>query len=121
MMRRIFSFRGRLRRSQFLLTLVCASIVPGILLALAARLDRPFLMILLFVVTYVPCLWASIAAGVKRLHDFGRHGITWLYLFIPLFNIYWAFLMLLKDSDVGPNRYGDDPKGRFAGEMNAAE
>ena len=76
-------------------------------------------VLLLFVLLYVPCLWATIAAGVKRLHDIGRHGITWLYLVIPLFNIYWALLMLLKDSDTGPNRYGDDPKGRFPGEMPA--
>ncbi len=118
MMRRIFSLRGRLRRSQYLLTLVCAGVVPGILFALAALTDLPWLMVLLFVLLYVPCLWATIAAGVKRLHDFGRHGITWLYLLIPLFNIYWGLLMLLKDSDVGPNRYGNDPKGRFAGELD---
>lgn len=47
-----------------------------------------------------------IIQGVKRMHDVNKSG--W-YLLIPLYNLF----LLLTDGTPGPNRFGDDPKGRI--------
>ncbi len=48
--------------------------------------------------------WHEIAESVRRCHDVGRSG--WWQL-IP----FYGFVLLFKGGDVGPNKYGADPKG----------
>ncbi|OGU71015.1 MAG: hypothetical protein A2V93_02655 [Ignavibacteria bacterium RBG_16_34_14] len=44
--------------------------------------------------------------GIKRMHDVDNSG--W-YILIPIFSLF----LLFTDGTVGPNRFGDDPKGRL--------
>ncbi len=52
----------------------------------------------------------SLAVVVRRLHDVGKSGWMYLILFIPIIGAIWIFVLLLKDSEVGDNKYGPNPK-----------
>ncbi len=56
------------------------------------------------VVEYLGAIFIVIQ-GVKRMHDVDRSG--WL-LIVPIVNL----VAIFADGTPGPNRYGDDPKGR---------
>jgi len=57
----------------------------------------------------------SIAVSIRRLHDVGKSGWTFLFALVPLFG--WAYLLFLytQPGKPGPNRYGPDPKAGAAG------
>jgi uncharacterized membrane protein YhaH (DUF805 family) len=75
------------------------------------------IVLLYFLVILVP----SIAVTVRRLHDRNMSGWWYLGFFVGgllpyvglLFSIALLVLMLLPGTP-GPNRFGDDPKGRVA-------
>jgi len=52
----------------------------------------------------------SLADVVRRLHDVGKSGLMYLILFVPLIGAIWILVLLLKDSEVGDNKYGLNPK-----------
>ena len=54
----------------------------------------------------------SLAVAWRRLHDIGKSGAYWLFIFIPL--VGWIFLLawFVKDSDLGENRFGPNPKAQ---------
>ncbi|MEP3196399.1 MAG: DUF805 domain-containing protein [Lentilitoribacter sp.] len=58
----------------------------------------------------------AISVGVRRLHDTNRSGWWMLAFIIPLLGLILALFWLTKRGTVGPNQYGDDPLGGFAGE-----
>lgn len=119
MLKRFFSSEGRLRRIHYFLYLLCSGagftvfylIVAAIL---GAIFESTAPAIILMIPFYIAYLWFCIATGVKRLHDMNKSGWTYLFLFIPIFNIVWALMMLFMDGTVGPNQYGPDPKNRMA-------
>ena len=53
--------------------------------------------------------WAAVAVTVKRFHDIGESGWNFLWLCVPLVNIYFGFKLLFKKGQVGSNAYGRDP------------
>ena len=53
----------------------------------------------------------SIALGVRRLHDFGKSGWWYLVILVPVINIIFGLVLLFVPGNVGPNRFGPDPKG----------
>lgn len=119
MLKNFFSFEGRLRRIHYFLYLLCAGAVFALIyIIISAIMGAIFNSIAPALILLVPCwiayAWFTIATGVKRLHDMNKSGWTYLFLFIPLFNIVWAFMMLLMDGTVGENQYGPDPKNRMA-------
>lgn len=52
----------------------------------------------------------SLAVVVRRLHDIGKSGWMYLIIFIPLIGAIWILVLLLKDSELGDNKYGPNPK-----------
>ena len=53
----------------------------------------------------------SLAVMVRRLHDVGRSGWWYLIIFTGIgafVFLYWLF----KDSEVGGNKWGENPKGQ---------
>lgn len=93
-----FSFEGRIRRTEYGLSLIMYYTGVGILDLFAEKM--PFFGLALL----VPLLWFFWAQGAKRCHDRGNSG--WFQL-IP-FYVLW---MLFGDSDYGENEYGLNPKG----------
>lgn len=52
----------------------------------------------------------TLAALVRRLHDVGRTGWWVLLGFVPVLGGLVLLIMLLFDSQPGPNQYGPNPK-----------
>jgi len=65
-----------------------------------------------FILLVIIYLIAYIVQDVKRLHDLDSSGIWIILRFIPIISLIFSFYLLLADGTVGPNQYGEDPKGR---------
>ncbi len=55
----------------------------------------------------------SIAVAVRRLHDTERSG-WWILLSLVPFGVIVVLVFALIEGTAGPNKYGEDPKGRSA-------
>jgi len=102
-----FSFNGRIRRLEFGLSyLIVIGIAIAVIFVLNATSTRENSSVtgIIVLLTYIPLAMFSYAQGVKRCHDIGKGG-TWQA--IP-FYVIW---MLFVDGEVGPNKYGENPKG----------
>ncbi len=89
-----FWFKGRIRRTEYMLTLIA-----GIILLLIINIVAPIILGLVLIVF----IWILIMQGTKRIHDLNKSG--W-YQLIP-FYIVW--LMFAK-GNAGENNFGADPK-----------
>jgi uncharacterized membrane protein YhaH (DUF805 family) len=100
----LFSFRGRIRRKDYLLTtMVAIDLLLIIQLSLDAAERSGLLMLLVAFSSVIASGWIGLAAAVKRCHDLGKSG---LYLLIPLF----VLLLACFDGTPGENEYGPNPK-----------
>lgn len=107
MFRAPFSFKGRIRRLEYglsiligYLSLLSLAFVMG-LIANYTGIEYLNSFIILFI---IPFYWFLLSQGVKRCHDRGNSG--W-YILIP----FYGLLMLFGESDFGNNAYGPNPKG----------
>ena len=57
-------------------------------------------------------LAATFVMAIRRLQDFNDSGWWCPLLMLPVTNIILGLVLLVKDGTRGPNRYGEDPKGR---------
>jgi uncharacterized membrane protein YhaH (DUF805 family) len=96
-----FSFDGRIRRTEYGLTLIINGVISFIIMAIvgASNGDGSFLAL-----AYIPMLWFGWAQGAKRCHDLGNSG--WWQL-IPFYGLW----LLFQDGELGQNNYGANPKG----------
>ena len=106
MFKKPFSFKGRIRRTEYGLSLVAYFVVALILqfTILKPNSQSGGEGSLLYFIFIVPILWIMLAQGCKRCHDRGNSG--W-YQLIP----FYGFWMLFADSITGENEYGTNPKG----------
>lgn len=96
-----FSFEGRIRRTEYGLSIIFFAISVAIINAIVGSSDGGA-VILLF--AYIPILWFTWAQGAKRCHDIGNSG--WWQL-IPFYGLW----LLFQDGQPGKNQYGENPKG----------
>lgn len=118
-----FSFKGRIRRIEYLLSCLLGGVVFSFLFwsGVGASLvgaetnsgGGTVIGMLISLFAIIGGLWFSIAQNVKRLHDVDKSGWLIILLFIPIIGFIWGLYMLLADGTVGPNRYGMDPKNRM--------
>lgn len=111
-MSNLFSFSGRIRRTEYAVTQIVISFVVGILffvfgVSLFAGESAAVGMLIFFSVAMLLLSWISLASGAKRCHDRGNSGFFQL---IPFYGLW----MLFGDGDHGTNHYGADPKGRIS-------
>ncbi len=109
MFKRPFSLSGRIRRLEYCLSKIFATIClsfVSILIVIFEDYANQKMPGLIKLLMFVPIFWYIIAAEVKRSHDIGNSG--W-YTFIPFYYLWLTF----KDGDKGRNIYGHDPKGRM--------
>ena len=104
MFRNPFSFEGRIRRLEYVISFAIY-FVSVQLLGLGFNSTFNSDSQLLILVLFVPLLWFIIAQGTKRCHDRGNSGA---WLLIPFYSIF----LLFADGEIQMNEYGDDPKGR---------
>ena len=96
-----FSFEGRIRRTEYglsILIMYAIAFITGYFIRLLELGDGIIYIIL------IPLYWFIAAQGAKRSHDRGNSG--W-YQIIPL---YILFLIII-DGEKGKNKYGPNPKG----------
>ena len=135
----LFSFRGRLNRKRYWMTVIVtmAVIILLLLLALVMMREQRFefaaLTVVILLLLYIPLIWIGLAIGAKRLHDRDKSA-WWLLVFYVLPGILsslgnqmddlgflilhvvsfaitvWAFIELgCLRGTLGPNQYGPDP------------
>ena len=93
-------FTGRARRSEYWWFTLFNMIVSGIIGAILPNFEWIWT-----VIVFLP----SLAVCVRRLHDVGKSGWFYLWIFLPLAGYIIMLIQLLKDS--GPdNQWGPNPK-----------
>jgi uncharacterized membrane protein YhaH (DUF805 family) len=95
-----FSFDGRIRRTEYGISLIIFVIVRAFVDSGLAEAE-----VLTIFITYIPMLWFIWAQSAKRCHDIGNNG--WWQL-VPLY-VLW---MLFRNGQPGLNKYGVNPKDR---------
>lgn len=103
MFQNVFSTEGRIRRTEFALSILIhvAAVFFTVFLFTLTKID---FFIVIAVVVWLAGIIFRVIQGAKRCHDIGVSG--W-FQFIPFFVI----AMIFVDSNRGSNRYGDNPKG----------
>jgi len=91
-----FSFKGRIRRMEYGLSLIFYSISYGIVMAMIETFSFVAFAI-------IPLIWFMLAQGAKRCHDRGNSG--W-YQLIPFYSLW----MLFAEGDQQANSYGNPVK-----------
>jgi uncharacterized membrane protein YhaH (DUF805 family) len=84
----------------------------------AAKLDGSAkeiaeLGVIVLMLYIVAIIVPSIAVVIRRLHDQDKSGWLALLTFIPYVGSLVLTWFMATDGTAGPNRYGDDPKGRL--------
>lgn len=101
MFKRPFSFKGRIRRTEYGISAIIYFIWYAIINGAITSGESGLIAFLLL--TYIPMLWFMWAQNCKRCHDRGNSG--W-YQLIP----FYVFVLLFGDGEPGVNEYGDNPK-----------
>ena len=124
MFRDIFSFKGRIRRTEYGLTNVfffayfLFLLVLYVVYAVRSYEIYPYdnssetVFVLAWMASIIPLAWILYAQGAKRCHDIGHNG--WWQL-IP----FYVFWMLFKEGEKGANKFDHDPKSPIATEHPA--
>ena len=103
MFKRPFSFNGRIRRTEYCLSIIIYWLWYAVIIAMMET-SEPSLGASLFVlISFIPMIWFLWAQNAKRCHDRGNSG--W-YQIIP----FYVFVLMFGGSEEGSNEYGDNPK-----------
>lgn len=111
--RRMFSkplsFKGRVRRLEFVLSGVIGSVLCLFIFSFVSKLlndgevGDDLFAYLLGVISYCLLLWFYLAVRCKRCHDIGKSG--W-YQLIP----FYVFVLIFVEGQKEPNKYGPPSK-----------
>lgn len=96
-----FSFKGRIRRLEYFISVLLQLILffPIVYLIRGLPYERE-----IFWIVFLILVWFLLAQGTKRCHDIGRSGV---YQLIP----FYFFWMIVEDGVPKKNKYGLNPKG----------
>ncbi|MDF0718596.1 DUF805 domain-containing protein [Kaistella sp. PBT33-4] len=94
----VFSFNGRIRRSEYVLSFI-GYVIAYVIITASMESEGLEAIILL----YIPLLWFLWAQGAKRCHDIGKSG--WWQL-VPFYMLW----MIFEEGQRHTNEYGPDPK-----------
>ncbi|MBK7763304.1 MAG: DUF805 domain-containing protein [Bacteroidetes bacterium] len=98
-----FSFDGRIRRTEYGISLIIYAIAYAIVAGIVASTGSDDGAGIVFIFL-IPILWFLWAQGAKRCHDIGNSG--WWQL-IP----FYVFWLIFQEGQAGSNQYGNNPKG----------
>lgn len=93
-------FSGRARRKEYWYFGLFSTIISIILVVIGVKTGITYANTLYSLAVLIP----SIAVGVRRMHDIDKSG--W-FILIPIYNL----ILACTNGTVGPNEYGEDPKG----------
>ena len=108
-----FSFDGRIRRTEYGLSIIIYVVIYSLILTIGEYNtnggevnSNNSSLVFIITLVFIPLMWFLWAQGAKRCHDINRSG--WWQL-IPFFGLW----MLFQEGTNGENDYGDDPKERI--------
>ena len=79
-----FSYKGRIRRKEFCLSLLITFVV-GMLLQILVQAFPSLYMLIFALVLVIPAIWFITAQGAKRCHDYGDSGWKQFNYLLPGF------------------------------------
>jgi uncharacterized membrane protein YhaH (DUF805 family) len=119
----LFSFQGRINRAKFWLVTLGVVVVEIIVMAVtmggAAMSGDPQAAAnamsglgIVGLILFIPLIWVSLAAAVKRWHDRNKSGWWVLIALVPVVGGLWYLIECgFLPGTAGPNRFGADPLG----------
>jgi uncharacterized membrane protein YhaH (DUF805 family) len=110
-------FNGRARRKEywfFVLFNILISIVLSVVDGISGNFSMEAGIGLLSGIYALAVFLPSLAVTVRRLHDSGRTGWWILIAFVPLVGLIVLLILMVLDSNPGPNQYGENPKEAIA-------
>lgn len=117
------NFSGRARRQEYWM-FVLIQIAIFFSLVLISNLLEEFVFfdsdttLWIFSLYSLATLVPWLAVNVRRLHDTGKSGGYLFINLIPLIGRIWYIVLVASNGDVGPNKYGPDPKNSFDNEID---
>lgn len=111
------NFSGRARRSEywfFVLFNLIAPVAMGAVLAFFGRSEQTIARMaeVYSLVAFVP----GLAVVWRRLHDIGKSGACCFWILFPIAGPIIFLVWMCREGTRGPNRFGPDPKGPYAGQ-----
>ena len=116
------NFNGRARRSEFWFFVLFNIIISIVALILdnvigttislhdnaygAIPMPYGYIYILYVLAVFIP----GLAVTVRRLHDVGKSGWMYFIVLIPIIGAIWLLVLFFADSQVGSNKWGENPK-----------
>ena len=104
------NFSGRARRSEYWWFTLFNSLVSGALARLSQGGNGPALFTALASLWSLALFLPGLALCWRRLHDIGKSGANWFWVFLPLVGWILLLVWMIRDGTAGPNQYGPDPK-----------
>ncbi len=114
----MFSFKGRIRRTTYFLSILACDVILSVLGAITwgivlfmndyyltdvGRVVAIAAAVIVGLIVNVAYIWFNLAQCVKRSHDIGNSG--W-YILIPFYGLF----LLFAPGNEGTNRYGVNPR-----------
>ena len=107
MFKNTFSYKGRIRRTEYALSIIIyygATFIIGFILGYLGITDGATYGLGVLYLSIIPVMYWAIAQAIKRAHD--RSASGW-WILVPFYGLW----LLFGDSVVGENEYGANPKG----------
>ena len=116
--------KPRLNRAGYIWRVIAVSVIAGIIASVGANIhgrpnfDPEFLVegtmrgkeeAAIPFLALVAGQLISLVLIAKRFHDLDRSALYILGMFVPLYNIYLAIILLFQKGTTGANRFGEDP------------
>lgn len=98
------NFSGRSRRSEYWFV-----VLANILISLVNVI--PYVGQVLYVIYTLAIIVPALALIVRRLHDLGKEWYNIFFILIPIVGQIMMLVWLCTDSQVGANKFGENPKG----------
>lgn len=105
-------FNGRATRSEYWYFALFNNIIT-ITLFLAWKLTGSILFDMICMVYILSVMLPALGVSVRRMHDTGLSGWWVLLGVIPFIGSLVLLVMFIRDSQVGDNPYGPDPKAHL--------
>jgi uncharacterized membrane protein YhaH (DUF805 family) len=106
--RKYFVFKGRASRGEFWWFVLVAILFAWPLL-LAETSEGTWFTILSFIyfMLTISVVMPLLAVWSRRMHDVGKSGWTWLFIFIPIVGLILILRWASKEGDIAANKYGE--------------
>lgn len=104
-----FNFQGRSRRREYWIPCLI-NVIIGLVFTILIYATQSYVFKALKYLYIILGIIPSISLSVRRLHDLGKSGWFWFISLIPFLGTIYLIYLACKDSQIGSNKWGADPK-----------